>query len=115
MKPSIRLCLLTFGMRWFVKPRLRRTKDPERSNRRFERAAPFLFSKPKGLIATPAGPNLRVTTGEPLQNQAILYLHGGAFATGSQRSYRAMAGRLAKRTKSVVFLADYPLLQVAPW
>lgn len=112
---SIRLRLLTFGMRWLVKPKLNRTGTPEKANRSFERAAPFLFSKPKGLEAAQDGPSSRITVGTPNPNRAILYLHGGAFVTGSQRSYRAFAGRLAKRTQATVFLPDYPVLQDAPF
>ncbi|MBU2991826.1 alpha/beta hydrolase [Octadecabacter sp. 1_MG-2023] len=102
-------------MRWLVKPKLRRTGTPERANRDFERAAPFLFRKPKGLASQDVGPCLKVTVGEPEQDRAILYLHGGAFVTGSRRSYLALAGRLAKRTRAVVYLADYPKLQKAPF
>lgn len=109
--PSLRLRVLTAGMRWVVKPKLRRTGTPETANRDFERAAPFLFSKPKGLVSRDAGPFARITVGDPLPFRTILYLHGGAFVTGSRHSYSAFAGRLAKRTVSVVFLADYPLLQ----
>ncbi len=115
MRPSFRLRMLTFGMRWLVKPRLKRTGTPEQANRMFERAAPFLFSAPKGLVAEDVGPCLRVQVGTPDANKAILYLHGGAFVTGSRRSYRAFAGRLAKRTRAAVFIADYPLLQNAPF
>ena len=113
--PSIRLRLLKFGMRWLVKPKLRRTGTPEKANHDFERAAPFLFSKPKGLKAINNGPSSRITVGTPIAERAILYLHGGAFVTGSRRSYSAFAGRLAKRTKAIVFLADYPVLPDAPF
>jgi acetyl esterase/lipase len=113
--PSFRLRLLIFGMRWLVKPKLRRTGTPEKANRDFERAAPFLFSKPKGLKTVQDGPSSRITVGTPMADRAILFLHGGAFVTGSQRSYRALAGRLAKRTNATVFLADYPVLQDAPF
>lgn len=113
--PSRRLRILTATMHWIVKPGLNRTGKPETAARNFERAAPLLFSKPKGMRTDFAGPLLCVTCGEPTPNRAILYLHGGAFLTGSQRSYSAMAGRLAKRTGAAVFLADYPLLQNAPF
>ncbi len=113
--PSRRLRVLTFVMRRIVKPRLQRAVAPETTNRSFERAARFLFSVPKGITAEPDGPNLRITYDVPTPARAILYLHGGAFVTGSQRSYRAVAGRLAKRTRATVFLADYPVLQSAPF
>lgn len=115
MTPSKRLRFLTFVMRWAVKPKLRKTGTPEAAKKTFERAAPFLFSVPKGIVETPDGPSMRITVGPPKPDRAILYLHGGAFVSGSQRSYRAMAGRLAKRTQTTVFLADYPLLQDAPF
>jgi acetyl esterase/lipase len=115
MTPSRRLRVLNFGMRWLVKPSLRRSRTPEKANRSFERAAPFLFSIPKGLHFKQDGPCSRITVGTPLPDRAVLYLHGGAFVTGSQRSYRGFCGRLAKRSNAAVFIADYPKLQEAPF
>ena len=105
MTLSRRLRVLNFGMRWLVKPRLRRSRTPEKVNRSFERAAPFLFSTPKGLRFQQDGPCSRITVGTPLPDRAVLYLHGGAFVTGSQRSYRGFCGRLAKRSNVTVFIA----------
>jgi hypothetical protein len=51
MTLSRRLRVLNFGMRWLVKPRLRRSRTPEKVNRSFERAAPFLFAHPKGYVS----------------------------------------------------------------
>jgi acetyl esterase/lipase len=102
-------------MRWVAKPRLACTRDPERAAQVFERSAPFLFSKPKGMRAEPDGQFLRITCGDPIKDRAILYIHGGAFMAGSPRSYRAMGARLAKRTGATVFLVAYPLLQNAPF
>ena len=115
MTPSRRLRVLNFGMRWLVKPSLRRSRTPEKANRSFERAAPFLFSIPKGLRFQQDGPCSRITVGKRLPDRAVLYLHGGAFVTGSQRSYRGFCGRLAKRSNAAVFIADYPKLQEAPF
>lgn len=115
MTHSLRLRLLTFGMRWFVKPMLKRKGTPETANKAFERAAPFLFSTPKGLQVFQDGPCGCFLVGKPVPDRAIFYLHGGAFVSGSQRSYRALAGRLAKRSHATLFLADYPLLQQAPF
>lgn len=115
MKPSFRLRVLTFAMRMLVKPQLARFGTPERAQRNFERTAPLLFSTPKGTQVFDDGPCARVTWGTPNAAQAVLYLHGGAFVAGSRRSYRAMAGRIAKRTGATVFVADYPKLQQAPF
>lgn len=115
MRPSLRLRILKAGMRWIEKPKLARAHDPEVLFQGFERSARFLFSKPKGMLASFDGEFLRVTFGVPAADQAILYIHGGAFVSGSQQSYSAMGGRLAKRTGAAVYLADYPLLQHAPF
>lgn len=114
-RPSLRLRILTNVMRYIVKPKLRRTGTPATAHRDFERAAPFLFRTPRGLILQDIGPALKISTATSDPTRAILYLHGGAFVTGSRRSYRALAGRLAKRTNAIVYLADYPLLQDAPF
>lgn len=112
-RPSLRLRALTFGMRWFEKPKLSKRGTPDTANRDFERAAPYLFSQPKDTVVRDDGPFDCITCGTGAADRAILYLHGGAFVTGSRRSYRAMAGRLAKRTGVCVYLPDYPKLQEA--
>ncbi|WP_375280775.1 alpha/beta hydrolase, partial [Pseudooctadecabacter sp.] len=112
-RPSFRLRALTFGMRWFEKPKLAKRGTPDTANRDFERAAPYLFSVPKGTVVRDEDPFDCITCGPEAAGRAILYLHGGAFVTGSRRSYRAMAGRLAKRTGVCVYLPDYPKLQEA--
>lgn len=113
--PSLRLRILTGVMRYVVKPKLRRTGTPDSAHRDFERAAPWLFSTPRGLILQDTGPSLKISTPTTDPDRAILYLHGGAFVSGSRRSYLAIAGRLAKRSNAAVYLADYPLIQDAPF
>ncbi len=115
MTPSRRLRILTFGMRWLVKPKLRRTATPEKAFRNFERSAPLLFSTPRGTDAVTDTHWDLVSCGPAHPERIILYLHGGAFVAGSRRSYRAMAARLAKRTGCAVALPDYPLLQDRPF
>jgi len=114
-KKSLRLRCLTFGMRLFMKPKLKYFGSPQSTERGFERMARWMFSVPKGISVSDTGPCAQVTFGTPAAAQAVLYLHGGAFMAGSRRSYRAMAGRLAKRTGATVFLADYPKLQNEPF
>ena len=43
------------------------------------------------------------------QNQAILYLHGGAYAVGLAAAYRGFASQIAARTGLNTFVLDYPL------
>ena len=114
-RPSLRLRLLNFFMRYLAKPQLTYFGTPERAQRSFERSAPFMFSTPKGTQVSDGGPFARITNGTPKPDQAVLYIHGGAFAAGSRESYRAMGGRLAKRTGASVFVADYPKLQTTPF
>jgi len=102
-------------MRYVVKPKLKRTGTPTQAFRSFEMCAPFLFSKPRGTQIYDGPLMRRISVGTPEAGRAILYLHGGAFVAGSRKSYCAFAARLAKRTSSVVFLPDYPLLQKQPF
>ena len=44
-----RLGVLNFVLRQFARPFLARTKAPEKAERDFQRAAKFVFRKPKGL------------------------------------------------------------------
>ncbi len=52
------------------------------------------------IVATP-------TASPPVRH--VLYIHGGAYVTGSPRSHVAMAARLAKRAAAVTTLIDYRL------
>jgi len=114
-RPSLRLRLLTAAMRYVVKPKLRRTATPEHAKRSFERYAPILFSKPKGMQVEAVGGLTRISVGDVAADRAILYLHGGAFVAGSASSYGAMAARLSKRARVPVFVVEYPLVQDAPF
>lgn len=113
MNPSLRLRLLTFAMRHIVKPRLARMAEPEAAHARFERAAPLLFSTPKRAEQSEEAGMAVMSVGPVHPDRIILYLHGGAFVTGSSRSYRSLAGRLSKRTGVRVAVPEYPLLQQA--
>ena len=52
---------------------------------------------------------------DPTENTAILYLHGGAYAIGSARAFRHMAGQIAARAKAVTFVAEYRLSPRSPF
>jgi acetyl esterase/lipase len=45
----------------------------------------------------------------PLQQRAILFVHGGGYHLGDARSYCNFASHLASTTRSAVFVVDYPL------
>lgn len=48
-------------------------------------------------------------------NAAVLYLHGGAYVSGSIRSHRALASHIAKASRVRVLLLDYRLAPEHPF
>lgn len=58
------------------------------------------------IVATP-------TATPPVRH--ILYVHGGAYVTGSPRSHIAMVARLAKRASAVATVIDYRLAPEHPY
>ena len=114
-RPSLRLRLLNLGMRLFAKPSMRGTAEPETANVRFERVAPYIFSAPNRLVQTEEAGMPVMAVGVVPSERIVMFIHGGAFVTGSSRSYRAFAGRLAQRAGVKVAVPDYPLLQQASY
>src|SRR5690606_22150942 len=51
----------------------------------------------------------------PQPQHAILYLHGGAFCTGSPRTHRSITTRLAKFARAEVLAIDYRLVPEHPF
>lgn len=98
-----------------MKPRLRRTPTPERADREFERMAPLIFRRPAGLIRTALAGLPAVSAPGASRRRVVLYIHGGAFVTGSPRSYAALAGQISLRAGAIVAIPDYPRLQQAPF
>lgn len=68
---------------------------------------------PRGVTTTPVvlgeRPALRFDPQDGVPDQAVLWLHGGAFVTGSYVTHRAFAGALAKAAGVRVYLLDYRL------
>ncbi|MFT3858403.1 MAG: alpha/beta hydrolase [Aquabacterium sp.] len=52
---------------------------------------------------------------QPQPRHAILYLHGGAFCTGSPRTHRSITTRLAKFADAQVLAIDYRLVPEHPF
>lgn len=50
----------------------------------------------------------------PAGRQAVLYVHGGGFVTGSPEGYRGLAGWLARTTGADVYVPDYRLAPEHP-
>ena len=73
---------------------------------------------PRGVIVQRASlggvPALRVAHWQSDADRAVLLLHGGAFVAGSARGAAALAGRLAKGARSVVYALEYRLAPEHP-
>lgn len=112
MALSLRLRLLNQALRWVGRPLLARATDPVLSRRRFSVLAKA-FRKPPYLLHLP-GALHRVTVRPTSAPFAVLYLHGGAYMTGSPVTHLALAGRLARLTGLPVFLPQYRLAPEHP-
>lgn len=72
----------------------------------------------KTHVAGPAGqvPVERIVSrGAGKPRHAVLYLHGGAFCTGSPRTHRSITTRLARFTGAEVMVPDYRLVPEHPF
>lgn len=116
---SWRMALAVRWARLRVRPHLARTRTPEIAAAHFERTAP-LFQRPppflRHLVRRQGGAELHwIAAGQPVPGRVILYLHGGAFVSGSPRTHAAMLGRIAKLARAEVCAPRYRLLQEAPF
>jgi acetyl esterase/lipase len=116
--PSLRLRLAAWLLRLVAKPSLRHTRTPERAARDFARSTrllphpPFVRHLERPLNGVPAH---WIAVGDPAPGRAILWLHGGAFFSGSGRTHAGFLGRLATLSGVEVVAPDYRLLQEAPF
>ena len=45
----------------------------------------------------------------PIDDQALLYLHGGAYVMGTAPAYRGLASQIAARARRTTYILEYPL------
>ncbi len=116
---SWQLSVLNIALRRLARPRLARTPTPEAGARDFDRQARLLFRVPPltcHLVDTTGPVPLHKITAGPVQSgKAILYLHGGAYFSGSGRTHLGMLSRLSRLTGIAICAPDYSLLQDAPF
>ena len=116
---SRRLRLLVWLMRGLAKPMLRRTATPERAARDFAYLARRVFVAPPfiGHQCTTDGPLTLhwIRSGPTAQRRVILYLHGGAYLSGSGQTHRALAACISRLSGIEICVPDYRLLQEAPF
>ena len=116
---SIKSRLLYYVMKYqLAKLRERNLPLPEFRRAR-EEAATKLFNLPQDIAVestTSAGCNAEwLRPANAISNGVVLYLHGGAYMSGSCITHRALAGRLASASSSPTMVIDYRLAPEHPF
>lgn len=115
----MRLRILNLLLRLCVWPALRFGHSPALAAQIFEIVAPRLFPGPPfncHLTERLDGMTLHwVRVGSTDQRRIVLFLHGGAYLSGSGRAYHGLLGHLSRYTGLPVCAPDYRLLQHAPF
>lgn len=116
---SWRMALAVRWARIHVRRNLARTLSPAAAALHFERTAPYMQRPPpylRHLVRSHGTAELHwIAAGQPLPGRVILYLHGGAFVSGSPFTHEAMLGRIARLSRTEVCAPRYRLLQEAPF
>ena len=119
MVQSIRLRVMTWGARHFVRPLLARSGTPETADASFTKIARLVFREPPFVCYQTQVVDGRlfhwIRVHERQKKKVVLYFHGGAYLSGSGRTHRGMLARIAKLTGLMVCAPDYRLLQEAPF
>lgn len=115
---SGRAKLLRVFMRYAVKTRVHAKPDIARIRLSMERVARFApdireARRRTGEVAGVAGEWTAPRAGST--ERFVLYLHGGAFVSGSSRTHRGVAGRIAVGAGAEVFVPDYRLAPEHPF
>ncbi|NDV51961.1 MULTISPECIES: alpha/beta hydrolase [unclassified Salipiger] len=113
---SWQLTALNAGLRLLAKPRLARTPGPEEAARDLDQHAPLFMRQPRHLLhlRRPGGLHW-ISAGPCTPRQAIFYLHGGGYISGSPRTHQGVMARLSRLSGVEVCAPDYPLAQEAPF
>ena len=119
---SIRLSLLNFYLRRFVRPALARVRTPQLARVHMEKSAARLPVSLRGIhlscdsIAGPGGPVPVewLSAGRADRRKVLIYLHGGAYIMGSPRTHRMITVALARRTGMRVLVPDFRLAPEHP-
>ncbi len=113
---SFRLRLLNLGLRWLARPGLVKADDPVASRLGFFRVARLFRMPPFVLHLEDPGPVPLhwVSVRRSTSDWVILYLHGGAYATGSPLTHLALMARIAKLTGLQVVAPVYRLAPEHP-
>jgi acetyl esterase/lipase len=111
---------LRLALRTLLMPTFRPGRPVGEQRRRLERIG-RLMPAPRGVTFEAGrcggvrGEFVRTSRPPESPGRVLLYLHGGAYCLGSPATHRAIAGRLARLTGSVAFVADYRLAPEHPF
>lgn len=112
-----RKSLLRALLRNVIKPQAEPTRSLGRQRLQLEAAA-LTMRKPRGVAvsATTLGgvPGRRLVPADATGSH-VLYLHGGAYITGSSRSHTGLAAQIAKAAGATTWLIDYRLAPEHPF
>lgn len=104
---------------WFLglmpasaEPDFRKTREMMENTMRRMPSPRGVHYQPTTLAGVPAE---WVTVPDAANHPVILYLHGGAYVSGSPRTHRIMTGTLAKRCQMRVLALDYRLAPEYPF
>ncbi|MFU8826920.1 MAG: alpha/beta hydrolase fold domain-containing protein, partial [Brevefilum sp.] len=105
--------------RWILKiQRYSEVRGTIEQQRLKQEKATRIFRMPRGIEIKPIkinGLSAAWFSGSNPINGVVLYLHGGAYALGSIRSYQEFLGRLASVTRAQILAVDYRLAPEDPF
>lgn len=113
---TLRLRILLWAMRCFVKPHLARVSTPQHSRAQLDFGAMFLRPPPFLLHLLGKGhlPLHQISVGKVSEEQVVLYFHGGGYVAGSPVTHSAMLGRISKMTGLRIIAPAYRLAPEYP-
>jgi acetyl esterase/lipase len=116
---SAQAMLLRLFMRHAVKARAHANPDIPKIRRSMERVARFAPDRPRGVgVRHDVIAGVDVEWSAPIglsTERHVLYLHGGAFVTGSPRTHRGIVGRIARGAGARIVTPDYRLAPEHPF
>ena len=115
---SLRAELVRLGLRTFIKRR-HRSEPIEVLRRRFRRMETLVPQPPRGTriehVSAGGVPAEMIVTRVSAADRYVLFLHGGAYATGSPRLYRHFTWRMANAARARLLAIEYRLAPDHPY
>ena len=121
---SLRLAALNLGLRLFVKPQLARIDDPVQARAEMESASHAWLARPRRVVPVwrqlqAEGARVGALSARPgrgaVPGAVVLFLHGGAYATGSPSTHWSLYAQLARLSGVEHIAADYRLAPEHPF